>query len=780
MKNPLIPMMAITGNPTKSEINEIVSMYARQGIEQLLIYPRSGCEIEYLSDRWIEVCGDIIEAAKRLKIDIWLYDEYNWPSGTCHGNVMRENEDYYAKSVFVENGKCDVKINTKYADILNADAVDCFIKNTHEVYFRHFGEYFGTVIKGIFTDEPEIWTLTWNGGKYPYTKNLEVIYHDRFGRDLFEDMTEGEPSKEFKLNLMELLSELFITNYLKKINDWCISHGIFLTGHTMNELNMCKAVKASGNTIKALRSFSLPGIDEIFTHVSIAEEEWLTFGSGEAAIREVGNGGLAELFALGPTDIPPSRIEQMIWLSAMFKIDHYVLAVSALDAKGNVEKCDYYNPMCYTSPWFEGYKDLSYSAAEAARYAKKTFSPQVVVRYPVEKTVENLFTEKENLISERICELLRALVKNQYQWQLIDVDEPAIDGAYLVEIDDREDFSVSKIISDIQKSVNRDIYVLEDNEIADEVLVRKYDDGIFLILDLKDSNQTRELTVVYNGENRFCRLCGRGHYSSDDKTLIESVIKSLDDISFKLSLDSNNLLRCVLHEEKSEFVFYAAEDLEKITLAIRNYLFDGEIIFDGNKILPKNKCNQLKKGLNELYLSTDSFTIKKGYHKITLNTPSASEYYLPSCFICGEFAVDKDQHLRKIPETVSCGRLDENILPQYAGSIIYEADVEMPSEKCSIRFDSSELYTQLYINEELLGGQWKDYCFGIPSEYLGKKAKIKIVQYTTIGPIFGNVSEFEEAKKAHRWVHPWLGSYAPGKYQKIGISDMRFIKKNEA
>ena len=103
----------------------------------------------------------------------------------------------------------------------------------------------------------------------------------------------------------------------------------------------------------------------------------------------------------------------------------------------------------------------------------------------------------------------------------------------------------------------------------------------------------------------------------DDKTLLESELKSLDDVSFGLALDSNNLLRCVLNEEKSEFVFYAEEDLEKISLAIRNYRFDGEISFDGDRLFPKKQCKQLKKGLNELYASTDPFDIKKGFHRIT-------------------------------------------------------------------------------------------------------------------------------------------------------------------
>ena len=138
----------------------------------------------------------------------------------------------------------------------------------------------------------------------------------------------------------------------------------------------------------------------------------------------------------------------------------------------------------------------------------------------------------------------------------------------------------------------------------------------------------------------------------DDKTLLESELKSLDDVSFGLALDSNNLLRCVLNEEKSEFVFYAEEDLEKISLAIRNYRFDGEISFDGDRIFPKKQCKQLKKGLNELYASTDPFDIKKGFHRITLSKPSVGEFYLPSCFICGDFAADKCNNLRKMPAPV--------------------------------------------------------------------------------------------------------------------------------
>ena len=89
MKNPLIPMCAITGNPSREKIEEMLSLYSDAGIEQILIYPRSGCEIEYMSPRWLEVCSDLIVGAAKRNMSVWLYDEFNWPSGNCCGAVMR-------------------------------------------------------------------------------------------------------------------------------------------------------------------------------------------------------------------------------------------------------------------------------------------------------------------------------------------------------------------------------------------------------------------------------------------------------------------------------------------------------------------------------------------------------------------------------------------------------------------------------------------------------------------------------------------------------------------
>ena len=166
--NPLIPMMAITGDLSRQQIAVILQRYLDKGITQFLMYPRDGCDVPYMSERWLTICRDFIETAASLGMEVWLYDEFNWPSGTCFGRVMEEDPAYAAKYVLVENGTCRIeetrfsngRIPDRYADILQPDAVECFLRLTHEVYYKHFAPWFGTVIRGSLRTNPLSSTTT--------------------------------------------------------------------------------------------------------------------------------------------------------------------------------------------------------------------------------------------------------------------------------------------------------------------------------------------------------------------------------------------------------------------------------------------------------------------------------------------------------------------------------------------------------------------------------------------------------------------------------------------
>ena len=63
--NPLIPMGALTGKPTRAEIHAILAKYKAAGINQYLVYPRSGCELEYLSNEYLDTLATVCEEAEK-------------------------------------------------------------------------------------------------------------------------------------------------------------------------------------------------------------------------------------------------------------------------------------------------------------------------------------------------------------------------------------------------------------------------------------------------------------------------------------------------------------------------------------------------------------------------------------------------------------------------------------------------------------------------------------------------------------------------------------------
>lgn len=164
--NPLITMSALTGKPTKQKIFEYLKILRDNGIEQVMVYPRSGCEIEYLGEEWFDTIASFIYVAKEMNMDLWLYDDFNWPSGDAKGRITAI-EQFRLKSIKTRGDEIG-RISSKslhnselfgekfFPNLLSEEAVDYFIKCTHEKYYEHFGEYFGNVIKGIFTDEPAI------------------------------------------------------------------------------------------------------------------------------------------------------------------------------------------------------------------------------------------------------------------------------------------------------------------------------------------------------------------------------------------------------------------------------------------------------------------------------------------------------------------------------------------------------------------------------------------------------------------------------------------------
>lgn len=203
----------------KEIIRQIQEMNDK-GVNGFIIHPRIGIphEIPYMSETFLNYVECAVKEAHRLGMQVILYDEGMYPSGSAHGMVVEKNPEFatrglrleeslsskpslekdeklictliaektgekslcpdsiceYVDGELAENyvflhliegftyghirgihiGEDDWESPPRSADILNPESVAVFMELTHERYYKRLSKYFGNTVIGIFTDEP--------------------------------------------------------------------------------------------------------------------------------------------------------------------------------------------------------------------------------------------------------------------------------------------------------------------------------------------------------------------------------------------------------------------------------------------------------------------------------------------------------------------------------------------------------------------------------------------------------------------------------------------------
>lgn len=737
---PLVPMGAVTGKPDRKMISETLTALREVGITQYLIYPRSGCELEYLSPEWFDTCRIFFAEGERLGFtSMWLYDEFNWPSGQCGGRIMRENPDYalHYLQVFEENGSFTLRKgrNPVRPDVLGFDAMRAFLQSTHEKYAEHFAPLFGRLIKGFFTDEPSFLYI-WHGEKnpserlrIPYYPGLEEEYTALTGNRLENDLIcslrqGGDPF--WQPFVHRLLGNRFRDAFLRPVRDWCTAHNLFLTGHLMDESSPGRSLAASGRPLEIIDQFTLPGMDEIFTRQFNDNMEWLTFATAEHGIRHAGNGGLAELFALGPADMTLARMKKMIRLTGMFGVDHYVLAVAQLDMRGNVEKNSYFNPYSRTQPWFRALKQLGEDAAFSAEIAEKPFTPEVQIRYPG--------------MPRPLNDLLIQLIDRQRNWSVISEEESG-SAPFILRLEQdgiteersgRTWISIEVFLKDFDEMAPPRVYVSEaDGRRARDLFLRSYCDGSVEVVNLSRSPEGRKLRLHRNGRIVPFTLTFDGTASFG---------------GWKIELDRPNLKR--LEFENGLCRITTKKTLSGLTLSLRNYGGNAELLLDGVPVAAEEECRSLPQGFRELYRESTTFDLPAGEHRLEFAAPCRDYSYLPVAFLAGAFADGEDGLDRYAG--------DGDGLRNYIGKLIQQGEVNIPADAALLRLETDGLYTELFLDGESLGERaWAPFAWRIPDRFAGRRVTLRVERYTSCGPMFGTRAFSREGGD------DWLRTYAP-------------------
>jgi len=104
-----IPFWFWNDDLNEAEITRQINDFYSKGVMGFVIHPRIGipAEIEYLSDRFMELVKCAVVEAKKLGMTVVLYDEAMYPSGSAHGMVVKKNPAYASRGLKMTEHICN-------------------------------------------------------------------------------------------------------------------------------------------------------------------------------------------------------------------------------------------------------------------------------------------------------------------------------------------------------------------------------------------------------------------------------------------------------------------------------------------------------------------------------------------------------------------------------------------------------------------------------------------------------------------------------------------------
>lgn len=399
-----IPWWSWTGTLDPELLRRQLDLMREQGIREFFIFPLYGLDVEYMSEVYLDRIEQVCEWCEQLGMRVWIYDEHNWPSGMAGGLVARKHPEAIGWSMRLENGeyrpKRDATPNITSCgsiwcrrepgmlDLMSRSAVRAFIDEAYEPIYDRCKRFFGTTIRGFFTDEP-----TMPPGPIPWTPDLPERFKRKYGYDLapmLHDLTFVTPTSDrTRVDYWQLVSELSADAFTGQLAEWCEEHGVLLTGHlSMEECSV--SVWPHGDSPAHLKKMQVPGCDMLGLYTSFdSHSPWgrqigrtvapkVASSSARAAGR---NRVMCEAYGIAPWTRTMAEEKRLTdWLVALgvnlINDNGLITDISRFRKRGLAGKH-------FTQPWWPDAKmQYDYAASLSSFCAGTTLDARVAVLYP--------------------------------------------------------------------------------------------------------------------------------------------------------------------------------------------------------------------------------------------------------------------------------------------------------------------------------------------------------------------------------------------------------------
>jgi hypothetical protein len=313
-----MPLWGLNGTITTAQTKaQLTDAREKGGFGGVGVWPVKETQPTYLSEEYFARYGDILSAARSLGMEVILYDDIHFPSGTAgHEFADRYPDDTLHRLHMAETtvqGPADyvqdlpkgqlvgiVAMNTQtwqrmditasasagkvswaapagpwnimiftcvsmdraVVDYLDPQAVDKFIALTYERYYQHFPEFFGSVIKRNFFDDVGFFAKP-----RPWTPAFAEKFQAKYGHSpvtlcpaLWHDI--GPDTASARVALFSFYAELLAEGYPARVGAWCRAHGMLNQGHPPGNYEPCP-IDMHFDIFKFYRHVDIPLLDSI-------------------------------------------------------------------------------------------------------------------------------------------------------------------------------------------------------------------------------------------------------------------------------------------------------------------------------------------------------------------------------------------------------------------------------------------------------------------------------------------------------------------------------------
>ena len=381
------------------------------GLGGFFMHARTGLKTKYMGSHWFACIDACIKEAQSCGIQPWGYDENGYPSGIAGGEVCETSEDYRSswveliQAVSSEDAgdfcvlayyshdyeRCTaedfkggfiliLKNETRAADPMNPEAVDLFIRMTHERYKRHFDDQAGAAMPGFFTDEPQFKQY-----QLPWSKDIDKIFHELYGYDILDvfpclknDELFGK--EEVRHDYWMLINRLYCEGFGKMIGQWCRQNNFKFTGHIMGEDTILEQMGSNGGAMPFYQHMDIPGTDWLGRRIGspLAVKQ-----VASAAIQTGHRQVLSETFALAGWDVSFAELK---WIAEWQMVNGINLLCPHLQSYSirGIRKRDYPASLFIQEPWWNEYKIFTdYISSLGAILGESREHCQLLVVHPL-------------------------------------------------------------------------------------------------------------------------------------------------------------------------------------------------------------------------------------------------------------------------------------------------------------------------------------------------------------------------------------------------------------